>query len=71
MKLESPTGKPKTRNNFANWNILVAKGKKIKRDIVSSDERKLKSQKPLNNQKNQRRWKSKNWEIRRLLEYNE
>jgi len=31
----------KKKNNFANWNILVAKGKKIKRDIVSSDERKL------------------------------
>jgi len=30
-------------NNFANLNILVAKGKEIKRDLVSSDERKLKS----------------------------
>jgi len=28
-------------NNLANWNILVARGKKIKRDLVSSDERKL------------------------------
>lgn len=29
-------------NNIANWNILVAIGKEIKRDLISSDERKLK-----------------------------
>jgi len=44
MTLGYPKEETLKKKNFVNWNILVTKGKEINRDLVSSDERKLKSQ---------------------------
>lgn len=38
--INSKRKRNKKNKNFVNWNILVAKGKEINRDFISSGERK-------------------------------